>query len=356
MRVAFVIRRAAPDDAPPAARRLRRVAQQLATRGHDVTVLCTQWWEGDVDEFDYENITYRRVCTEPAGGPFVRRLPLVLRAVDPEVIHAQSEPPLAVAAARAAGVALRTPVVADWWTAPPTSMGRYATAQHRLAARLPELVTVPSETCRTAVRECGALRENTRVIPESIDFSLVEEAPVDRRADIVYARELDADANVESFLLALAELRDTDWRAVVIGDGPARGDAETTAAELRIDDRVSFLGDLPAEERVPILKGAHVFAQTARREAFATDLLWALTCGCVALVEYQADSCAHELVEGRARHSLVTDPQELAAGIVDAADTEHRTIDEDFAEYDHRAVLEQYLACYRRVMDQYGLL
>lgn len=356
MRVAFVTLRADPDDAPLGAQRLRCVAENLATRGHEVSVLCSQWWDGDIDAFEYEGVTYRGVYTVPESGPFVRRLPFVLRNAAPEVIHVRHKPPLAVVAARIAGVALQTPVITDWWTAPSGSMGRIKTASYRLAARLPELVTVPSETCRTGVREFGAPREATRTIPEGIDFSLVEEAPVDRRADIVYARELDADANMESFLLALAELRNTDWRAAVIGDGPAREEAETTAAELRIDDQVSFLGDLPHEERVPILKGAHVFAQTARKEAFATNLLWALACGCVALAEYQADSCAHELLEGQARHSLVTDPQELAAGIVEAADAEHRTVDTDLAEYDHRKVLEQYLVCYREVMDQYGLL
>jgi glycosyltransferase involved in cell wall biosynthesis len=356
MRVAFVTLRADPDDAPPGAQRLRCVAENLATRGHEVTVFCSQWWDGDIDAFEYQDVTYRRVYREPESGPFVRRLPFVLRSAAPEVIHVRHEPPLAVVAARVAGVALQTPIIADWWTVPSGSTGRLRTASYRLAARLPKLSTVPSETCRTGVREFGASRETTRIVPEGIDFSLVEEASVDRRADIVYARELDADANMESFLLALAELRDTDWRAAVIGDGPVREEAEMTAAELRIDDRVSFLGDLPHEERVPILKGAHVFAQTARREAFATDLLWALACGCVALAEYQADSCAHELLEGRARHSLVTDPQELAAGIVEAANAEHRTVETNFAEYDHAEVLEQYLACYRDVMDQYGLL
>jgi glycosyltransferase involved in cell wall biosynthesis len=356
MRVAFVTLRADPDDAPPASRRFRRLAEHLSERGHDVTILCSQWWGGDVDAFDYEDVTYRRVCAQAAEGRFARRLPLSLRKVDPEVIHVRSEPPLAVATARTAGLVLRTPVIADWWTGPGSSLGRFERTQYDLAARLPELVTVPSETCRTSVREHGAARDQIRVVPESIDFSLVEDAPVDRRADIVYARDLDADANVESFLLALAELRHTDWRAAVIGDGPAREDAEAMAADLRIDDRVDFLGDLPHDERVPILKGAHVFAQTASREAFATDLLWALACGCVALVEYQADSCAHELVEGRARHSLVTDPQELAAGIVAAAETDRRTIDAEFAEYDHRDVLERYLVCYRDVMGRYGLL
>lgn len=363
MRVAFVTLRADPEDAPPGARRLRRVADHLTARGHDVTILCSQWWDGSVAAFEYEDITYRRVSTEPKQRSFALRLPTAIRSVDPDVIHVRSDPPLPVVTARVAGAALRRPVVADWWAVPYGTDDQSGTARerltpdwNRLAARMPVLVTTPSETGRTRLREQGAAQTDVRVVPESVDFSLIESADVDRRADIVYARELDDDANVESFLLALAELRDTDWRAAVIGDGPAREDAEEMTSQLRIDDRVSFLGDLPAAERVPILKGAHVFAQTATREVFATDLLWALACGCVGLVEYQADSCAHELVEGRSRHSLVTDPQELADGIVQAATTERRTIDRAFEAYDHREVLEQYLVCYREVMGQYGLL
>lgn len=350
MRVAFVVRRADPDEAPRSARRLLRVAEALANRGHDVTVICSQWWGGDVPAFEYDDVVYRRACTEGAAGRFLRGLALALREVDAEVVHVQNDPALSVTVARTVATIRRIPVIADWWTAPEPSGKPFGAVPHRLAARLPALVTTPSENGRTSVREYGGDPEGVRVIPESVDFSLIEEAPVEERAEIVYARDLDADANVESFLLALAELRGTDWQAAVIGDGPARKSAEEIAADLRIDDRVSFLGDLPDEERVPILKGAHVFAQTARREAFATDLLWALACGCIALVEYQADSCAHELVEGRARHSLVTDPQELADGIVAAAEAERRTIDREFDSYDRWDVLEAYLSCYREVI------
>jgi len=170
--------------------------------------------------------------------------------------------------------------------------------RYRLLARRADAVTTPSRTTKTRVREYGAAGEDVRVLPESIDFDLVESAGVDDRFDAVYARRLDRHANVETFLLGLAELRDRDWTAAVVGDGPERARIESTASDLRIDDRVSFLGDLPLRERVELFKGTHVAVATATWETFATDLLWALACGCVALVEYQADSSAHELVEG----------------------------------------------------------
>jgi glycosyltransferase involved in cell wall biosynthesis len=120
-----------------------------------------------------------------------------------------------------------------------------------------------------------------------------------------------------------------------------------TARDLRIDDRVSFLGDLSRRERVEIFKGTHVVAATATWEAFATELLWALACGCVALVEYQADSSAHELVEGRERGRLVTSPAELADEFVAVGDLPRRTVDPDFAEYDHDPVVDRYVRAYR---------
>ncbi|MFW6321302.1 MAG: glycosyltransferase, partial [Halohasta sp.] len=193
----------------------------------------------------------------------------------------------------------------------------------------------------------------------SIDFSLVESATPDDRFDYVYSRRLDTEANVETFLLALAELRTHEWRAAVIGSGPAREDAENTASELRIDDRVDFLGELREDERIPIFKGAHVFAQTASHEPFATELLWGLACGCVGIAEYQADSAAHELVERKSRlpetrGSLVSTPQEFADEIVAAERLDHRTVNSHYERYDHDHIIDRYVECYENAIDDYG--
>ncbi|WP_251343914.1 glycosyltransferase [Haloplanus halophilus] len=352
MRVAFVTMTTAHHEDSWYARRARAVAERLAASGHDVTVVCAQWWGGDHASFDFDGVTYRRVTSERSPRAFVAKLPFVLNGVRPDVIHVASVPPLAVPAAKAAGRLRRTPIVAEWRDRPDRETE--GTWRHHWAARSPDAVVVPSETVETTVRERGADPDAVEVIPDSVDMAGIRDAPVDPRADLVYARPLDERANVEEFLLALAELRDREWRAAVIGDGPARSEAERMARDLRIDDRVEFLGDLSPAEQVPILKGAHVFAQTATWAPFATGLLRALACGCVGVVEYQADSAAHELVEADPRGSLVTSPQELADEIVAATDLERWTVNEDYAPYDHDAVRSRYEDCYERLVANYG--
>jgi len=159
---------------------------------------------------------------------------------------------------------------------------------------------------RTSARERGATEHGTTVIPESIDMDLVRGADPAEKVDVAFAHSLDDSANLESLFLGLAELREKDWSVTIIGDGPNRSDYERQASDLRIDDRVEFVGACDRERRVEIYKGAHVFVQTAYREFFASELLWALACGCVGIVEYQARSSAHELIEHRERSFRVT--------------------------------------------------
>ncbi|MFC7204294.1 glycosyltransferase [Haloferax namakaokahaiae] len=350
MRVALVSMLTQNHEETGATVRTRRTAELLAERGHEVVVLCAQWWDGEIHEFDHNEVTYRAVTTTPSSGTFASKVPFALREVKPDVIQVVNCPPSHVTAVKTAARFLRVPVVVDWWSKDDRGSAR----AYRRAAKSPDAVLVPSEMIRTEVRELGTKSDDVHVVPEPIDVDLVREAAAEERADVVYARDLDEHANVESFLLALAELRDKNWRAVVIGDGPERQTAEQTARDLRIDDRVSFLGDLSAQEIVPILKGAKVFAQTATFEPFATNLLWALACGCISIVEYQARSSAHELVEGRERGVLVTSPQELADEIVAASGYDHWTIDEDFSTYDYRNVIAEYEGIYTAEIDDYG--
>lgn len=119
-------------------------------------------------------------------------------------------------------------------------------------ARGVDAATVPSRTTKTRVPEHGTDGDDAWVVPESVDFDLVESAGFDDRFDAVYARRLDRHANVETFLFGLAEIRGRDWTAAVAGDDPKRERIEATASDRRIDDRVSFLGDLPRRQRVEI--------------------------------------------------------------------------------------------------------
>jgi glycosyltransferase involved in cell wall biosynthesis len=347
MQVAVVAPETTPlaDDDDRAVARVERTARGLAARGHDVTVYCTGWWS---DRLDYtetrerDDVTYRAVTVAPATTSYHARVPALLALHRPDAVHAVGDPSAALAARVGASLA-RAPLVLDWFGAEPPE-GRLVQPALRAATR----VVTPSELVRTRVRERGVSEDRARVVPEAVALDRVRATePVADPPDVVAATPLDDDANLESVLLGLAELRQRDWRAVVVGDGPERERYERQAADLSIDDRVRFAGALPRDERLAHYRAAHVFCQTAHDEVFAEELLWALACGCVGVVEYQADSAAHELVERRERGFRVSAPEEIADAIAAAGEFPEWTLDDSLAAFDVGAVAGRWLDLYR---------
>jgi glycosyltransferase involved in cell wall biosynthesis len=344
MRIAVVFRRPPPQSDRDGALRLRRFARRFAARGHEVRVYCLGWWGSDTRQFELDDVVYESV-TFDTPPLFYTRVPGLLARYRPDVVLASASPPGAVVSARIGATLARAPLVCEWFgDEPEVEASPWTTT----AARVPTRVVSPSELQRTRVRESGATEANTTVVPQSIDFSLVADTDPAERRDVVYARRLDEDANLESLLLGLAELRGEDgWTATVIGDGPQRTDYERQARDLGLADRVEFVGECDREERVAIYRGAHAFVQTARRELFAEELLWALAAGCVGIVEYQGDSSAHELVERRERGIRVTDMEALDDAIEEAWSYGFQDIDESFRSFDHTAVVDDYLELFR---------
>jgi glycosyltransferase involved in cell wall biosynthesis len=187
-------------------------------------------------------------------------------------------------------------------------------------------------------------------------MDLIREIDPESRGEIVYSRSLDPYANLESLLLGLAELRDYGWQATVMGDGPDRDRYEQHARDLRIDDRVDFIGAQPLERRIGIFKGAHVAVHTATYSPFPTDFLRALACGCVGIAEYQENSSAHELIVQQPRGFRTTSESELASSIQESGSIEKLEIDESYANYDLSEFLDQFIGRYRQLQSRYGLL
>jgi len=346
MRVAFVAMETSRHEDTPATRRLERVARLLADRGHEVTVFCGQWWDDYDDEMVVDGVRYRAVTLGTAPSSFFARIPFLLARYRPDVVHTRPTPQNQVFAAIAGSSVARAPLAIEWYGTEDLDEENRAT---RWATSKPQRVITPSEFVRTSAREVGATDDNICVIPESIDFSSIGAVDPVEEIDVVYAHPLDGSANVDDLLLGLAELRERDWSATIVGDGPLREEYEAETAKLRIDDRVRFAGACGRQRRIGIYRGAHVFVQTAYREVFATELLWALACGCVGIVEYQTESSAHELIENYDRSYRVTDPQGLADAVVDAAELDHLRVDEFWRAYDHEAVIEDYIDVYRAI-------
>ncbi|WP_049927043.1 glycosyltransferase family 4 protein [Halopiger goleimassiliensis] len=353
MRIAFVSFETVHHTDSETNQRLHTVLELLHEQGHEIHVFCARFWDGDHRTFEHEGITYHGLSGSlEARRSFLVRLPVAIAGTSPDVIHARATPPTQVLWARLAGTITRVPLVLEWYGDGGVSDGWWT----RRAGKWADRIVVPSELVATWVRELGVGADAIDVCPNPIDVDLVQSVEPGEPVDVVYARRLDADANLESLFLALAEFRTRDWTATVIGDGPERGAYERLASDLRIEDRITFVGDCSLEERIAAYRGAHVFVQTAEHCVFPTEMLWALASGCVGVVEYHVESSAHELVEGWDRGFRTTSEEELGDAILEAGDLERRDYDERFAEYDESVVRDAYLTTYRTLQESSGLL
>ncbi|SER21628.1 glycosyltransferase family 4 protein [Natrinema salaciae] len=353
MRIAFVSFETVHHYDTETNQRFLTICELLAEHGHDVHWYCAGFWAGEETTHDHDGITYHAVSTGlDARSSFLLRLPFVLAAANPDVIHVGARPPSQVIAAKWGATLARTPLVLEWYG----DGGVADTRWTRFATGRPDRIVTPSELVGTWVREIGADGDLVETVPNPIDCDRIRDVEPGEEVDVIYARRLDEGANLESLLLALAELRDRDWEAKVVGDGPERHTYERLASDLRIDDRVTFAGDLELEERIAAYRGAHVFAQTADHCVFPTEMLWAIAAGCVGISEYHVNSSAHELVEGWDRGYRTTSEDELAEAILAAGDLEHREYDDRFVDYDRSAVADRYLDLYRTLQDDHGLL
>ena len=122
---------------------------------------------------------------------------------------------------------------------------------------------------------------NTRVVHLGTDVppTPLPEPPVPTILTVghLVARKRHADV-----LRALWLLRDDhpDLRWVVVGDGPERPALERMAAELGVDRRVEFKGELPPDE---VRQPATVFALPSVDEAFGVAYVEAMAAGIPAI-------------------------------------------------------------------------
>lgn len=286
-----------PPDVNGAANFAYRLATGLASRGHDVHVICPAARDAGSERVTPGGPTVHRLVSY--GTPFhptfrvcapwrirgeVTRL---VSRIAPDVVHVQSHFGVGrtlIAAARRAGV----PVVATNHFMPENLIGYaplpgwFATTACRLAwrdfrriFRHAQIVTAPTPRAVRLLREQGL---DGTILPVScgLDLRRFVQPPrkeADERLRVLFVGRLDAEKNVDVLLRALPLLpARLPVTVELVGDGSRRRELEDLARTLGVADRVVFHGFVSDQELLDAYARCDVFCMpgTAELQSLAT--------------------------------------------------------------------------------------
>ncbi|MDW8065269.1 MAG: glycosyltransferase [Anaerolineae bacterium] len=162
---------------------------------------------------------------------------------------------------------------------------------YRVLARVARIVVTSPIYLETSPH-LRAFRDKCRIVPLGIDvarfFSVPAEAAqalrsswcsASHRPHVLFVGRLRYYKGIDTLLYALARL--PDIHATIVGTGPMERPWRMLARDLRILDRVHFLGEVPDSELPLVYHAADLFVlpANARAEAFGTVLLEAMAAG-----------------------------------------------------------------------------
>ncbi|MEE9274301.1 MAG: glycosyltransferase, partial [bacterium] len=215
-----------------------------------------------------------------------------LREARPDVIHLEEEPWSVVAAQVLAAAGMRRPrprLILFSFENLDLSLPWYYRAVERLALARAEVIIGAGEGARARLQRRGADPERLTVLPQfGLDPALFRPPGPGERSGgftVGFIGRMVRDKGVDVLLRALAALAG-EWRALLVGDGPARAECEALAASLGLGERVEFAGWRAHEEVPALLRRMDALALPARSmptwtEQFGHVLIEAMSSGAV---------------------------------------------------------------------------
>ena len=180
----------------------------------------------------------------------------------------------------------------------------------RLAAQLTDrFVCVSADSARQAVRQ-GVSARTVHVLWNGIDLTRFDPLPVREGGPVVTVARLSPEKDIGTLLraTALAARADESFHLEIAGDGPCMADLRRTAAELGLNGRVRFHGqvrDVPG-----LLARAGLFVLPSLTEGVSLTLLEAMACG-LAIVATRVGGNPEVVADGET--GLLTPPGDPAA-------------------------------------------
>ncbi|MFI9380559.1 glycosyltransferase [Kutzneria sp. NPDC052558] len=292
-----------PPDVNGAARFTHRLAVGLASRGHEVHVMCpAPTGRPSVEEVDGVTVHRFKAFRTPFHPSFrvawpwpaQKAMAPLLAEIKPDIIHVQSHFLLTRALIWQAEQ-LRIPLVATNHFMPENILGhmRMPVVLRSLASKLAwwdltrgfgnaAVVTAPTPRAVQLLMDNG-LPQQARAISCGIDLDrYVDRAvsPDDEHRTVLFVGRLDEEKRVHELIRALplipAELK---VRAEIVGDGSKREALEQLAGQLGIADRVTFRGFISDEELLDAYASCDAFCMPGIAELQSLATMEAMAAG-----------------------------------------------------------------------------
>lgn len=343
MRILLVVPSQYTEERSRASQRTRTLVGGMVAADHDVEILTGKWWPQSTNHYHHRWTTHYAAGRSQLSTPRVVRQ---LRRRNPDVVHCVDVPPLILIAS---ALVTDAPILYEVrGFGSPIFASSFA---RRVDASLARLL-VPSEVVETELLSKN-LTSDIETVPDPINMDLIPTVTPSTSYDIAWASSSLEEAHLEDLLLALAELNNEAWSTSLFLDADIEGAVEEIET-YDLGASIDVIADATRRERLAIYRGADVFVQTADACPFATELLWALACGCTGVVQYQARSGAHELVANHGHGIRVSTPDEIVDGIIEAKRVEPSTLEPEFAAFDVEAIVADLTNIYQRTLSRSG--
>lgn len=272
---------------------VRALAAEFARRGHEVTVLTSNYAKlperEEMEGFTVERVKCLGVWLRTPITPALRR---AITAGRFDVVHAHSPPPLSSYYAAAASERAHVPFVVTYHCdlEIPTVLGGalanlYQRTYGRGTVRRAAKLIVSTETYAATSR--AIWRFSPEVIPNPVDFSRFRpdvdgawvRARLNLRAEdrvVLLVARIVPHKGIEHLVEAAKHVPDAMF--VIVGDGPFLPEVRRLAAEFGVEDRVWFLGKVPFRDLPAYYASCDLFVlpSVSRLEAFGIVALEAM--------------------------------------------------------------------------------
>ena len=317
---------------PTAVETIRRSLEAL---GHHVVIVAPRM-SGAADES--RGVVRVPAVPAPTYPDFALPLPLRpaltrrLRALDLDVFHAH-HPFLLGASARRLAREARRPFVftnhtlydryAHYVPLPHGAVARSAVRWSARFADTADLVLTPSDFVARRLRAQG-VRRPIEVVPTGIDLEhfrpgaraaarrMLSLGPDERV--LLYVGRLDREKNLEFLVDAVARLRTTGLRLLLVGRGTQAPALRRIAAKRGLGDHLEFRGGVAPERLPDYYRAANAFVFASTTETQGLAVLEAMACG-LPVVAIRASGIEEVVTDGVSGLLVPEDGDAFAAAV-----------------------------------------